>query len=216
MADFDTVKAFLDALNLSELAASVVVSGLAGIGLWYRKKFGEWSSAVSRITAGLKIIPELQDDLKGIRHYVSPNGGGSLMDSAKRTEAAVGRLQEQVDFVVQTIFAENDTDETTGRYHCDADGSVIYVNQTLARWLLVGKTDLMGWNMLNFIHSADVERVRNHWDQCREEHRQYRIQYHMVATTGQQILVSVVASPTPDNPPAKRWIAVVRRVALDE
>src|SRR5574343_2114134 len=84
---------------LSAVGGAVVV--------WYRKKFREWAAFWRSVLDGLRGIPELQRDVKGIRYYVAPNGGGSLMDSAKRTEAAVGTLTEQVDMLAHTMLAEN-------------------------------------------------------------------------------------------------------------
>ena len=110
------------------------------------------------------------------------------------------------------MWAENDTDESIARFHCDTDGENTYVNQTYARWLGVGKAELLGWNFLNVIHPEDADRVRTHWDQCRREHRQYRMTHRMVASGGAIITVAVTVTPIPEDGAAKQWVGFARKV----
>jgi PAS domain S-box-containing protein len=201
----------LENLTALEVILTAIIS-LGGTALvWYRKRLSEWNRFWKGVLNGLRSIPELKSDVKGIMYYVAPNGGGSMMDSLKRTELAVGVLTEQVDLVVRTMLIENDSDEV-GRFQCDGTGKNTYINQTYARWLAVGKSELMEWNFINFIHPDDVVRVRAHWDNCRAEHRQYQNRHRMVASTGKIIEVEVIATPIPDGPPAKRWVGTLRRL----
>ena len=199
-------------LDLTQILLFVITTVGSALLVWYRKRLAEWRTFWRDVFNGLRSIPELEADVKGICYYVAPNGGGSLMDSVKRTEAAVSTLTEQVDLMVQTAWAENDSDDEIGRFHCNAAGEAIYVNQLYARWLGVGKSELMGWNYLNFVHPDDVDRVRQHWEACRSEHRQYRSRHHMVAADGETIEVEVVATPIPETAPIKRWIGSIRRI----
>ena len=209
------LREFISQLDLTQILLFVVTSVGGALLVWYRKRIVEWKKFWRGVLDGLRSIPELKADVKGICYYVAPNGGGSLMDSAKRTEAAVGTLTEQVDLMVQTMWAENDSDAEIGRFHCNAAGENTYVNQLYARWLGVGKSELMGWNYLNFVHSNDVDRVRRHWETCRSEHRRYQIRHHMVAADGEIIEVEVIATPIPESAPAKRWIGSIRRLDSD-
>lgn len=206
---------FLSQLDLTQILLFVVTTVGGALLVWYRKRLAEWKAFWRGVLDGLRSIPELKADVKGICYYVAPNGGGSLMDSVKRTETAVGALTEQVDLVVQTMWAENDSDDDIGRFHCNGAGENTYVNQLYARWLGVGKAELMGWNYLNFVHSNDTDRVRRHWELCRSEHRQYRIRYRMVAADGEIIEVEVIATPIPEAAPIKRWIGSIRRLDRD-
>lgn len=206
---------FLAQLDLTEILLFVVTTVGGALLVWYRKRLAEWKKFWRGVLDGLRSIPELKADVKGIRYYVAPNGGGSLMDSVKRTEAAVGTLGEQVDLMTQTMWAENDSDDEIGRFHCNAAGENTYVNQLYARWLGVGKSELMGWKHLNFVHPSDVDRVRRHWETCRSENRQYRIRHHMVAADGEIIEVEVTATPIPEAAPIKRWIGSIRRLDND-
>lgn len=206
------LREFLSQLDLTQILLFVIPTVGGALLVWYRKRLAEWKKFWHGVLDGLRSIPELEADVKGIRYYVAPNGGGSLMDSAKRTEAAVGTLTEQVDLVVQTMWAENDSDDDIGRFHCNAGGENTYVNQLYARWLGVGKSELMGWKYLNFVHSNDVDRVRRYWETCRSERRQYRIRHHMVAADGEIFEVEVIATPIPESAPVKRWIGSIRRL----
>ena len=209
------LREFLAQLDLTQILLFVVTTVGGALLVWYRKRLAEWKTLWRGVLNGLRSIPELKADVKGIRYYVAPNGGGSLMDSVKRTEAAISTLAEQVDLMAQTMWAENDSDDEIGRFHCNAAGEITYVNQLYARWLGVGKSELMGWNYLNFVHSNDIDRVRRHWETCRSEHRQYRLRYHMVAADGEIIEVEVIATPIPETAPAKRWIGSIRRLDRD-
>lgn len=209
------LRELISQLDLTQILLFVVTTVGGALLVWYRKRLAEWKKFWRGVLDGLRSIPELKADVKGIRYYVAPNGGGSLMDSVKRTETAVGALTEQVDLVVQTMWAENDSDDDIGRFHCNGAGENTYVNQLYARWLGVGKSELLGWNYLNFVHSNDVDRVRRHWEICRSEHRQYRIRHRMVAADGEIIEVEVTATPIPESAPAKRWIGSIWRLDRD-
>lgn len=209
------LREFISQLDLTQILLFVVTTVGGALLVWYRKRLTEWKTFWRGVLDGLRSIPELKAAVRGIRYYVAPNGGGSLMDSVKRTEAAVGTLTEQVDLMAQTMWAENDSDAELGRFHCNAAGENTYVNQLFARWLGVGKSELMGWNYLNFVHSNDVDRVRRHWETCRSEHRRYHIRHHMVAADGEIIEVEVIATPIPESAPIKRWIGSIRRLDCD-
>lgn len=201
----------LYSLDWTQIVLGLLIAGFSAFALWYRKRFPVWLKFWKSVLEGLSGIPELQQDVKGIRYYVAPNGGGSMVDSIKRTESAVGTLGEQVDLLTQTIWAENDSEDDVGRFHSNAAGEIIYVNQPFARMLGVGKTELLGWKFLNFVHSNDVDRVRRHWELCRAEHRQCRANCHMVTVDNEIIEVEVVATPVPELPPSKRWVGVIRK-----
>lgn len=203
---------FVSQLDLTQILLFVVTTVGGALVVWYRKRLVEWKKSWSVALDGLRSIPELKADVKGIRQYVEPSGGGTLMDSVRWTENAVKTLTERVDLVVHTMWAENDADNAVGRFHCNPAGETTYVNQLFARWLGVGKTELMGWRGINFIHSEDTERVRKHWDTCRAERRQFRSRHRLVAVSGEILSVEVVATPIPELQPTQRWVGTVRRI----
>lgn len=206
------LQGFLSQLDLTQILLFVVTTVGGALLVWYRKRLAEWKKFWRGVLDGLRSIPELKADVKGIRYYVAPNGGGSLMDSVKRTETAVGALTEQVDLVVQIMWAENDSDAEVGRFHRADNGENIYVNQTYARWLGVGKAELLGYQYFNYIHDDDIADVREEWDRCRAERRQFRQTYRMTTVTGNTITVTAIATPVPETGQSRRWVGTVRKV----
>ena len=197
---------FLLAVDWSQLVIPGIMTFGGALLVWYRKKVKEWRSGWARVLAGLRAIPELQQDVKGIRYFVSPNGGGSLMDSAKRMEIAIGSLTDTLKLLSDTVIAENDTDEHVARFHCSVTGENVYVNQTYARWLGVGKADLMGWGFLNMVHPEDTAKVESHWEQCRLERRQYKHRHRVITSTGKVMTLDVTCTPIPETGAVRKWI----------
>lgn len=203
---------FLLTLNWSQIIVACIVTFGGAMLVWYRKRVLAWRAFWHGVLEGLRAIPALQEDVKGIRYFVSPNGGGSLMDFARRTETALATVSERLEMLAETVIAENDTDESIARFHCNVAGENIYVNQTYARWLGVGKAELLGWNFLNLAHPDDVEKVQAHWDQCRRENRQYRMTHRVIATNGTTFSIAVTVTPIPEGAQVKRWVGHARRV----
>jgi PAS domain S-box-containing protein len=206
---------FLLTLNWSQIIVAVIITFGGAMLVWYRERVRSWRTFWGSVLDGLRAIPELRADVKGIRYYVSPNGGGSLMDMTHRMETALHAVTNQLELLSQTVVAENDTDESVARFHCSPDGQNIYVNQTYARWLGVGKVELLGWNFLNVIHPEDVARVQTHWAQCRAEHRQYRVTHRVIASNGEVLALAVTCTPIPEEEPAVRWVGYARKVPTD-
>lgn len=207
---------FLLNLDWTQIIIALMTAGGGALILWYRKTLKRWKEFWRAVSEGLANLPKLQKDVAGIHYFVSPNGGGSLMDSTRRIEVNVSALGDQLNMLSETMRAENDTDEDLARFYCDANGANTYVNQTYARWLGVGKAELLGWGFMNIIHPDDVARVHAHWEQCRRENRQYRATYRMVASDGEFFTVSVTATPIPENSPALRWVGSAKKVKTDD
>lgn len=206
---------FLLTLNWSQIIVATIVTFGGAMGVWYRNKMKAWAAAWSRAFDGLQAIPRLQEDIQGIKYFVTPNGGGSLMDSARRMEEALAALASRVELLAETAVAENDTDESLARFRCSTTGENVYVSQTYARWLGVGKSDIMGWNFLNTIHPDDAARVQSHWAQCRAENRQYRTTYRAITSAGDVITLAVTCTPIPEGGATRCWIGYARKVEHD-
>lgn len=203
---------FVQQVDVTQLIIVSVTTVGGAVVVWYRKRISGWRSFWRNVINGLHNLTELREDVQGIRYFVGPNGGGSLMDAVKRTEKVVGTLSEQIDIVVRTMLAENDSDDDVGRFHYDADGALVYANQLYARWLKIGKEELNGWNYMNYVHFDDITRVRRHWQICRDEFRQYRSVHRLVAADGEVFEVEIVITPIPETPPVKRWVGAIRRI----
>ena len=109
------------------------------------------------------------------------------------------------------IKARGDLNIDVAEFTCAPEGNVTYVNQTLARWLGVGKQELLGWGWINYIHIDDRDRVRREWTACVREHRALSIHYRLVEADGDITNVHAVATPIPDAPPARQWVGVIRK-----
>ena len=201
----------LNHIDITQVIIAAVTTIGGALFVWYRKKLIAWKRFWSSVLDGLRSIPRLEADIKGIRYYVAPNGGGSLMDTTRRTEAAVAALTDSVDLLAQTMLAENDVDDI-GRFYCNGNGENTYVNRVYARMLGVGKAELLGWSFLNFIHPEDIDEVRQQWIMARSEHRQYHFTHRMIAADDTVIRVEVISTPIPEQAPAKRWIGTIRRI----
>lgn len=202
-------------IDWTEVVYALIVAALGVAALYYRKRVPRWIKFWSGVFSGLREIPDMRMELQGIRHYVAPNGGGSLMDAVQRTEATIVALSESVDIIIHTMRAEDNSDYETARFDCSEAGGNTYINLTYARWLGASGPELMGWNFLNFIHPDDVAAFQKLWDSCREQHRQFRHTYRMVTAAGATLHVRTVATPIPDGPPIKRWVGVMRKTHND-
>lgn len=169
---------------------AIWAAGAAGAlwGMWlaFRKRIKQWWSPFQDAIEGAKQLPRLTTDVE--------------------------TLTRMVHLQTMHLRARSDTDIATAQFETDAEGANTYVNLTFARWLGVGKNELMGWGWVNFVHPDDRIRVRAEWDLCREEHRKYSIRFRMLDSGGEVITVDVLAIPVPESPPAKQWLGVIRRV----
>lgn len=198
-------------LDLIDTVLSILATAGSGLAVWYRKNLQSGLRFWRDVFRGLRSINELKESVSKISYFVAPNGGGSLMDAARRTETAVATLSGQMDLVVQTMLVENDINDEVAQFHANRLGEFTYVNQLYARWLAVGKDDLLDWGYLNFIHPDDFDRVTRHWEQCRREHRECQLRFRMVASTGSVVSVRVVARPIMKGDQVTRWIGFIRR-----
>ena len=161
-------------------------TGIAAAWLFFRRRLNDWWRPYKEGITGAAQVPTLAKDIENMA-------------------GALGLLTLHV-------RARGDIDIETAQFESGPNGENTYVNLTYARWLGVGKTELLGWSWINFVHPDDRVRVRREWDSCRAEHRKYNIRFRFLDTGGEPFEVDVLATPIPDAPPAKSWIGVIRRV----
>lgn len=166
-----------------------VVAGLAGyVALVFRKsdaKLHEFASLP-------KTLQEMNTNIEGQKHRIAG-------------------MQATLTDLHLEMRARADLNIDAAEFTCDHDGSVTNVNQTFARWIGVGKAELVGWGWINYVHIDDRDRVRREWDACVKEHRVYNIKYRLVEADGDITHVHTVATPIPDAPPARQWVGVIRK-----
>lgn len=148
-----------------------------------------------------------------IRDWWAPYRAG--FEGAAQVPRLAGDMETlagAVNLLTLHMRARGDTEIDTAQFETDAEGANTYVNLTYARWLGVGKVELMGWGWINFVAPEDRIRVRQEWDACRREHRKYNIRFKFLDAGGDPFQVDVLAMPIPESPPAKQWLGVIRKV----
>lgn len=163
-----------------------ILGALGAIWLAVRKRIGRWWEPYRKGLEGAAQVPVLTDRIDALDHNVST--------------------------LSLSIRAQGDTDIERGLFEADSTGANTYVNLTYARWLGVGRNELLGWDWVNFVHPEDRIRVRTEWDACRREHRKYGVRFRFVDSDGETLTVDALAFPIPDSPPARQWNGVLRRV----
>lgn len=183
MFDSIVLLGFLTAL-LKFLAVAVPV--LVALWLFLRKRVRRAWEPYKAAIEGMADLPSIREDVREIR--------GTL------------------GLVEATMRAMDDINTEVGKLECSADGRITYANQAFARWLGVGKAELLDWNYTNFLHPEDRQRWREEWDLARHEHRVFNQRYRFVDVDGSELLLDVLLTPIPERPPAKRWVGVLRLV----
>lgn len=161
--------------------------------LLFRRRLQTWWAPYRTGLQAMAEVPALRRSVDASRHELQ-------------------EVRSSLNLLTLQVRARGDANDDTGEFECAQSGENTYVNQTYARWLGVGKVELLGWGWINFIHPEDRERVRREWDSCRSEHRVYRMRHRMVTADREVFEVEVTATPIPEAPPAQRWIGVIRRV----
>lgn len=189
----------MDLQTVLDLAASIgallgmLAAPAAAIWLVFRKRLAAWSAPYRAGLRAMSEVPALRDSVDAGRHEVE-------------------QLRTSFVMLTLTMRARGDANVEAAEFECGPDGANSYVNQTYARWLGVGKVELMGWRWMTFIVPEDRQRVRAEWDSCRQEHRPYRMRHGMVDSDGVRFQVETLANPIPEAPPAQQWIGVMRRI----
>lgn len=162
--------------------------GFSGGVIWafFRKRLAAWWHPYKAGLAGAAQVPDLKRDVE--------------------------QMATSVNLLTLHVRARSDIDIEAAQFESNADGANTYVNLTFARWLGVGKAELLGWGWINFVHPDDRIFVRQEWDACRREHRKYNIRFRFLDAGGEPIPVDVLATPIPEAPPAKQWLGVIRKI----
>lgn len=160
---------------------------------------------------GYLVVIFRRNDAK-LNEFVSlPKAVQFANNNLEKTQVRVVSMQATLSDLHLEMRARADLNIDACEFTCDHDGSVTNVNQTFARWLGVGKQELLGWGWINYVHPEDRERVRQEWSACIRDHRTLNIRYRLVEEDGDVTNVHTIATPIPDAPPARQWIGVIRK-----
>lgn len=190
----------------------------AGSAWWLvkRKTLAEWRrrrrSRKAAFDSMLEGWPAHCSAVARISKEVSPNGGGSLADAVRRTEASMREQGEVLQEVRGVLRTQSDLSDD-GQFQCTPLGSNTFVNLTYARMLGVGKADLLGNQWKNYIAPQDADRFLAANAAALAEHRPFNGRCNMVRSDGDLVLVDVTMYPDPERPPAQRWFGKIREVS---
>lgn len=191
--DLSNFAHLVDTIGAALSVLGVLVTGAGVVWAAFRKRIQSWWAPYRMAVDNMSQIPAISE----------------AVDKARGEVAGVNRA---VTMLTLTMRARADNNVSAAEFECDVHGANTYVNTTYARWLGVGKVELLGWNWVNFLHPDDIGRVRKEWDRCRAEHRAYRQKHRMLTPDGEVIHVETLCTPIPDAPPAHCWIGVMRRI----
>ena len=163
-----------------------IATGAGAVWLFFRRRIAAWWAPYRAGINGMAEVPAMAHEIEGLNRAVT--------------------------MLTLTSRARGDINDNAAEFECDESGANTYVNQTYARWLGVGKNELLGWRYINWVHPEDRERIRVAWESARREHRGYNERHRMITSSGEVLHCETLIVPVPDSPPATAWIGVTRKV----
>ena len=129
----------------------------------------------------------IQQKLDSLVAELRPNGGKSLRD-------LVEKINENTTYNREYVRATLDNDIQM-IYETDSKGEYVWINDTYSRYTGKQEHDLLGYGWLNTIPSDQRQKVRDEWESCIEEHRDYSLEYEIAINSGNKIKVLSTAKP---------------------
>lgn len=191
----------MDLLTMLDIAQGVgallamLATAIGTIWLFFRKQLRRWWTPYKKGIEGMSEVP-------------------GLKESVELGRGEVQVLGQRIALIDLMVRARGDINIETAEFECNELGEYTYVNQTYARWLGVGKEELMRHGWVNFVLQVEREEVRREWALCQHEHRIYNRRVTFVDINGERNVFDVIATPIPSVAPAKKWIGVMRRVVV--
>jgi PAS domain S-box len=131
------------------------------------------------------------------------NGGGSMTDRMIRIENSLITVGQK-----QHIYL---LEHALGIFESDAKGDCIGVNRTYCRMVDRTVEECLGTGWVENVHPEDVDDVIDAWNKSVKGKRDFRMNYRMVKSTGQEISIFVTAHPM-KNPWTKEVIGFMGSV----
>ena len=129
----------------------------------------------------------IQQKLDSLVAELRPNGGKSLRD-------LVEKINENTTYNREYVRATLDNDMQM-IFETDSKGEYVWVNDTYGRYTGKQEHDLMGYGWINTVCSSDRTRVRDEWESCIEEHRDFSSEYEINTMDGSRLKVIATARP---------------------
>jgi PAS domain S-box-containing protein len=136
-----------------------------------------------------------------------PNGGGSLRDVVNRTELALTVF-------INSSRAQWDGMGLFGVFEAAPTGEFSYVNNTLQKWTNRSEIEFRGHGWVNSVAASHREQVRQEWESCVQDMREFCMEFSMRRVDGTEFPVLWTASPVTHrtNGPVVKWVGVARRL----
>ena len=173
--------------------AGKVAGGVLGVWGILKLAFG----IHKRIAAGVakdveeRLGTKLDEKLAPVLKELRPNGGSSLAD---QVQVVITKLEHHSG----RVRAFN-RDAHEGMFESSPTGECVWVNRTYCRITERTESEVLGWGWLNTLHPEDEEAVREHWNDCVKEGRDYSRTQRFITPSGETILASVRAQPIRDS-----------------
>lgn len=129
----------------------------------------------------------IQQKLDSLVAELRPNGGKSLRD-------IVEKINENTTYNREYVRASLDNDYQM-IFETDSVGEYLWVNDTYSRYTGKQDHDLIGYGWINTVCSADRIRIRDEWESCIEEHRDFNAEYEINTMDGNKLKVMSTARP---------------------
>lgn len=129
----------------------------------------------------------IQQKLDSLVAELRPNGGKSLRD-------LVEKINENTTYNREYVRATLDNDIQM-IFETDSIGEYVWVNNTYSRYTGKQEHDLMGYGWINTVCNSDRVRVREEWESCIEEHRDFSTEYEINTVDGNKLKVAAQARP---------------------
>lgn len=129
----------------------------------------------------------IQQKLDSLVAELRPNGGKSLRD-------LVEKINENTTYNREYVRATLDNDMQM-IFETDSKGEYVWVNDTYGRYTGKQEHDLMGYGWINTVCNSDRTRVRDEWESCIEEHRDFSSEYEINTMDGNRLKVIATARP---------------------
>lgn len=189
------------------LASFAALMVTIGFGKWGWPRVRSAVGASARFFKGVAAIGDLQETVSKIHKEVVPNGGGSLRDVVNRTEMALTVF-------INSSRAQWDGMGMFGIFEAYPSGEFNYVNGVLQKWTNRSELSFKGNGWVNSISAPDREAVRQEWESCTEDVREFSMKFNMRRADGVEFPVLWTATPVTDRNggPIVKWVGVVRRL----
>ena len=159
-------------------------------------------------------IASVDAKLQSILKEVSPNGGSSLRDAVTSTRDTAKRTEMALAVFINSTRAQWDGMGLFAVFEASPTGEFTYVNSTYMKWTNKSERDLIGAGWINAIDVDDRRYVREEWESCVSDIREFTKEYTMLRVDGAPFGVICTATPVTEysNGPVAKWVGVIRKV----